>query len=41
MRRYALTAVLVAVIVVAASCTRTSEEVTIERHRVDTEFVVE
>lgn len=41
MRRYAWTAILLALVVVASSCTRTTEEVTVERHRVDTEFVVE
>ncbi len=41
MRRYTWTAALLALIIVTAGCTRTVEEVTIERHHLDTEFIVE
>lgn len=41
MHRYSWTIVLLLFAAVVAGCTRTTEEVIVDRHRVDTEFVVE
>lgn len=41
MRRYALTVAVLISLIVAAGCTRTTEETIVDRHRVDTEFIVE
>lgn len=41
MRRAVWTATLIALVALAASCARNKQEVTVDRHRVDTEFIVE
>ncbi len=41
LRTAALTIIGVALILVAASCTRTTQDVTVDRHVVGEEFIVE
>ena len=41
MPRGACTALLLVLVIASVSCSRTKEDVTVNRHRVDTEFIVE